>query len=471
MQIFRSTDPFSGALLADWPVDDADAIAYALDNAANAARTLADTDVATRAGWLRVLADRLRARVPQLAAQICAEIGRPMAGCEAEVLKCAQTCDWYAEHGPAMLADRPVPLPDANGVPLTAHIRLQPLGPVLLVMPWNFPLWQVLRCGAPALLAGNPLLLKHAPNVQGCATALIDCVQEAIPVPGAIANLRVSTDQIGGIVADPRTAAVSVTGSVGAGRAMALHAAAALKPAVLELGGSDPFLVLGDADVPQAVALAVASRFQNAGQSCIAAKRLIVQAGVAPAFLEALATTVDAMRVGDPRDPQTQLGPLARPDLAAALDRQLALAEKQGAILLTKRPHATGHACLRNPVVTLEPPGGSILWEEETFGPALPVRIVSSDEEAILWAAHPRYGLGATICTHDPARADRIGRQLRVGALFVNQLVRSDPRLPFGGVGESGWGRELGEEGLRAFCNVQTVVSSLSPFLRTQGTR
>lgn len=461
MQFFRSTDPFSGALLADWPIDDADGIGYALDNAANAARRLADTELDTRVAWLRTLAGVLRARAPQLAAQICAEIGRPLAACEAEVRKCAQTCDWYAEFGPAMLADRPVSLPDADGRPVTAHVRLQPLGPVLLVMPWNFPLWQVLRCGVPALLAGNPLVLKHAPNVQGCASALVDCVQTAIPIPGAIANVRVATDQIGAIVADPRIAAVSVTGSVGAGRAMALHAAAALKPAVLELGGSDPFLVLDDADVPLAVELAVASRFQNAGQSCIAAKRLIVHAGVGTAFLDALCAAVNALRVGDPRDPQTQLGPLARPDLADALDRQWVLAEKQGAILLTQRTVLTGHPCLRNPAVFLEPIGGTVLWEDETFGPVLPIRIVASDDEAILWAAHPRYGLGATICTADPARADRIGRRLRVGALFVNQLVRSDPRLPFGGVGDSGWGRELGEEGLRAFCNVQTVVSSM----------
>jgi succinate-semialdehyde dehydrogenase/glutarate-semialdehyde dehydrogenase len=381
------------------------------------------------------------------------EMGKPLREAEAEIEKCAVACDHYAAEAPAMLA------PERRVVAAgPAEVRLESLGPVLAIMPWNFPFWQVIRATVPTLALGNVVVLKHAENVPRCAEALVGVVREAELPDGAFANVRVPLEAMTALVADRRIRAVTLTGSVRAGRAVASAAGHALKRSVLELGGSDAFIVLDDADLDAAARTAVAARLGNCGQSCIAAKRWLVQAKVADAFLERVVATMAARRVGNPLDPTTDVGPMARHDLRDALDRQVRATVTAGARVLVGGTIPSGPGAFYAPTVLHGVAAGMPCFDEETFGPVAAVTVVADEAEALGLANASPYGLGASVWTADPVRAERLARGLDVGSVFVNGQVHSDPLLPFGGVKDSGYGRELGAYGIRELANVKTVV-------------
>lgn len=440
----------SDYIAADWA--DAD---RALDAARTARADWASLSPADRAAVLRRVGQVLRERAPRLAALITAEMGKPIGEAAAEVAKCAGTCDYYADHADAFLADEPVAT-EASA----SWVSYEPLGTVLAVMPWNFPFWQAIRFAAPALLAGNAVILKHAPNTSGCALALADVLAAAGLPPGVFGVLLVAESDVPGIVArliaDDRIDAVTATGSERAGAAIGAAAGRALKKSVLELGGSDPFVVLDDADLPAAVDMAVRSRFTNAGQSCIAAKRFIVCATAAEEFTARLTAAVQALTVGDPTDPATRIGPLARRDLVDALARQVAASVERGATVTTgaHRPDRTGY--FYTPTVIADVTPDMPVCQEETFGPVAAVLVAADDEEAVRIANSTPWGLAASVWTGDTLRGRSVARRLRSGTAFVNAVPASDPRLPFGGVGRSGYGRELSVAGLREFVNTRT---------------
>jgi len=448
-------DPATGEVLAVYQEHDEGAREEILAGAAAAQRRWRALPIRSRAAALTAAAGLLDERAGRYAALITREMGKPLAEARAEVAKCSRTLRFYADEGERLLADEPVATEA-----LASRVSYEPLGLVLAVMPWNFPFWQVLRFAAPALLAGNGAILKHSPNVSGCAVALAELLADAGFPPGLFATLLVAEPQVPGVVAalvaDPRIAAVTLTGSERAGSAIGAAAGRALKKAVLELGGSDPLVVLADADLPRAVDAAVRSRFGNGGQSCIAAKRFIVAAEVADDFERLLAAAVAALRVGDPTDPATDVGPLARPDLVTGLHRQVGDLVAAGARLLVGGHRLDRPGCYYAPTVLLAPAGG-VLPDVETFGPAAVVYRAADDDEAVELANSTAYGLGAAVWTGDVARGLRVGARIESGALFVNGVVASDPRLPFGGVKRSGYGRELGALGIREFTNPRTV--------------
>lgn len=407
---------------------------------------------AARAAALERLADLLEARQRPLAEGITREMGKPIAQAEAEVAKCARACRYVAAHAEAHLADEVVPTEAPRSV-----VQCLPLGVVVGVMPWNFPLWQVIRFAAPALAAGNTVVLKHAESVLGCGEALAELFREAGFPEGAFAHLILEHERFERVVADRRVAAVSLTGSVRAGRAVAALAGKHLKPAVLELGGSDPFLVLADADVEHAAEVAVRARFQNTGQSCIAAKRFLLEAPIAEAFTERFLARVEALRTGDPMDPATDLGPLAREDLRRTLHDQVERTRAGGARLLVGGAPLEGPGWFYSPTVLADVPPGGVPFTEELFGPAAALTVARDAAHAVELANATPFGLGAAVFTGDTARGEALARELACGCVFVNEMVQSHPALPFGGVRESGYGRELGREGTRAFVNVRTL--------------
>jgi succinate-semialdehyde dehydrogenase / glutarate-semialdehyde dehydrogenase len=388
------------------------------------------------------------------------EMGKPIREALAEVDKCAWTARFYAGHAPAFLADRVVETPAAR-----SWVRYEPLGVVLAVMPWNFPLWQVIRFAAPALAAGNTALLKHAPSVTGCALAAQEVFRAASAAvggaPAVFTTLLVDEAEVAAvtsrIVEHPLVAAVTLTGSERAGTVVASVAARALKKSVLELGGSDPFVVLDDADVALAARMAVRSRYLNSGQSCLAAKRFVVADAVADEFIRRFVDEVDALRVGDPHDPATQVGPLAREDQVVALQRQVDESVAAGATLLTGGKRLAGVGAFFPPTVLADVTHDMAVFREETFGPVAAVVRAADDDEAARLADDTRYGLGASVWSADVDRALAVGRRITSGALFVNAVVASDARLPFGGTRRSGYGRELSEEGIREFTNIRTI--------------
>ncbi|GLZ53519.1 NAD-dependent succinate-semialdehyde dehydrogenase [Actinomycetospora sp. NBRC 106378] len=413
--------------------------------------------IAERAEHLRALARALRDARPALADLVVAEMGKPVTEARAEVDKCAWVCEYYAEHGPAVLADEPV----ASGVS-RSWVAHEPLGVVLAVMPWNFPLWQVLRFAAPALLAGNAGLLKHSPNVTGTALAVEKIMRDAGLPPDIFRVLVVAEadvpDTVNRLLADDRVAAATLTGSERAGKAIAAAAGSALKKTVLELGGSDPFVVLDDADLDVVVPAAVTSRFLNSGQSCLAAKRFIVSRAIAPEFTRRFAAAVNELPVGDPTDENTRIGPLARADLVDALDAQVRASADAGASIVAGGHRLDRPGAWYAPTVLAEVTLDMPVMAEETFGPAAAVHVVDNDDEAAAVANATPYGLGASVWSRDPDRALTLGRRITSGALFVNAVVASDPRLPFGGTKRSGYGRELGSAGLLEFVNVRTYA-------------
>lgn len=452
MAEFRSIDPRDGALRGERPDATDHDLEAALDATHRAFARWSRESLSTRAEALNRIADALERRAPELGVLMAEEMGKPLSQGIGEARKCAWACRHAASNAAAWLAPETVATEAAE-----SYVRHEPVGTVLAIMPWNFPLWQLFRFGASALAAGNAVLLKHAPNVPGCAEAIVSICAEAELPDGLVRNVFARVDQIEALIADPRVAAVTLTGSTRAGKAVASIAGRYLKPSVLELGGSDPFIVLARADLDRAAATASAARLQNNGQSCIAAKRFIVEASVADGFIERLRANLAAAVVGDPCDAKTALGPMARRDLRDELHAQVETSVARGAKLVLG-----GEVPSRNgfwyPATLLTDAGpGMPVWDEETFGPAAAVRVVRDADEALAVANASPYALGASVWTADREEGARFAASLRGGAAFVNAMVKSDPRLPFGGNGLSGWGRELGREGMRAFTATKSV--------------
>jgi succinate-semialdehyde dehydrogenase/glutarate-semialdehyde dehydrogenase len=449
---YASIDPTTGRRGESFPEHTEAEIAERVARAERAFADWRDAPHATRARALRAIAVRLRERARELAVLAAEEMGKPLRQGRAEVEKCAVGCEHYAEHGAAMLAPEAIATDAARSA-----VRFEPLGVVLAIMPWNFPYWQVVRAAAPALTAGNAILLKHAPNVPRCAQAIeMLCLEAGLPA-GCLQSLRLSNEAAGALIAHPAVRGVTLTGSTRAGREVAERAGRALKRCVLELGGSDPFVVLADADVAAVARQACVARTQNAGQSCIAAKRFLVPEAIADAFVAHLRAALEALRVGDPRDEATDVGPLAREDLVAALDEQVRGTLAAGATCVTGGRRLPGPGFFYGPTLLDHVRPGMPAAEEETFGPVAAVIRVRDEDEAVSIANASRYGLGASVWGRDLARAEALAARIEAGSVFVNGVVKSDPRLPFGGVKDSGFGRELGVFGIREFVNVKTV--------------
>lgn len=407
---------------------------------------------------LRALAAALRANVEPLAQTAVREMGKPIVQARSEIEKCAWCCEVFAERAPAMLAERSVEVDGAR-----AFIASRPLGVILAIMPWNFPYWQVFRAAVPAIAAGNAIVLKHADATTRCGLEIERVFREAGAPENLFATLLISHEDADARIADERIAGVTLTGSERAGIAVASAAGKALRKSVLELGGSDPFIVLADADLDLAVEYAVKARFQNNGQSCIAAKRFIIEDAIFERFLRRFAQAASEQRVGDPMDGQTQIGPMARGDLRDALYRQVADSVVEGARIVTGGQTIDGPGFFFQPTVVADVDRSSPMFREETFGPAAAVMRAQDDEEALDLANATSFGLGAAIWTRDLAHAGRMAAEIEAGMVFVNGMVASDPRLPFGGVKRSGYGRELSDLGIREFVNEQTVWIAQQP--------
>ncbi|QLG62316.1 NAD-dependent succinate-semialdehyde dehydrogenase [Halorarum salinum] len=449
----ESVNPATGETLETYEEHTDAEVDEALDAATAAFEEWSDESFAHRRTLLTEVADLLRDRVDEYAELMVAEMGKPISQARAEVEKCATGCDYYAEHAEEHLADEVI------GTEADAHtlVSYEPLGPVLSVMPWNFPFWQMFRFAAPNLAAGNVSLLKHASNVPGCAVAIEELFRDAGFPEGALQSLLVGSDEVDDVIEDERIRAVTLTGSVGAGRSVGETAGAELKPSVLELGGSDPFVVLEDAPIDRTVRSAVYGRCQNNGESCIAAKRFVVVDDVYEEFLDRLVEGMEGLTIGDPTDEGTELGPMAQEGLMDGLHEQVEATADAGATV-----HVGGEPMDREgnyypPTVLSEIPDGSPADDEELFGPVASVWRVDDEAEAIERANDTQFGLGASVWTGDPERGERVAREFEAGCCFVNEIVKSDPRLPFGGVKHSGYGRELSRHGIREFVNRKTV--------------
>jgi succinate-semialdehyde dehydrogenase/glutarate-semialdehyde dehydrogenase len=449
---FRSVDPATEELLQEFePLDGA-----ALEaRVARAEHTFAEGrhgDLSDRTGPLRDAAELLESGAAAYGRLITQEMGKPVEEAEAEVEKCAWLCRHYADRADDYLADETVATDHDR-----TRVRHRPLGPVLAVMPWNFPFWQVFRFAAPALAAGNVVLLKHAPNVPQCALAVQGVFRRAGFPEGAFQNLFVDADRVGDLLGDPRVRGVTLTGSVEAGRAVAREAGSRVKKTVLELGGSDPFVVMPSADLDRALEDGVAARTRNNGQSCIAAKRFVLHEEIADEFVDRLVGRIEALEVGSPLDTSVDVGPLAREDLRDRLDRQVRETVDAGARLLAGGGVPDRPGWFYEPAVLDRVPDGSPAATEELFGPAVAVFRVPDARTAVERANRTRFGLGASAWTRDPDERELFLDGLEAGTVAINAMVASDPRVPFGGVKASGYGRELGRRGIREFTNVQTV--------------
>lgn len=447
-----SINPATGEELARYPFQGSDAIESSLQRSASAFATWRVTPMETRVKVLRALAARLRERSEALAKMMTLEMGKPIVQARAEVNKCAQVCEWYADNGPAVLAAQPTQVENQQ-----AWQEFRPLGAILAVMPWNFPYWQILRGAAGMLLAGNTYILKHAPNVMGCATLLQEVMNSVGFPEGTFELLNVDNAGVSQLINDPRVAAVAVTGSVRAGAAIATQAGAALKKTVLELGGSDPFIVLADADLDEAVKAAVAGRYQNTGQVCMAAKRFIIEAPVAAEFESRFSAAVQALKSGDPLDEATYLGPMARYDLRDELHQQVQDTLNQGARLVCGGEKIAGAGNYYAPTILADVSEEMTAFREEIFGPVAALTVARDAEHALALANNSEFGLSATVWTANETLADHFADSLETGAVFINGYGASDPRVTIGGVKKSGYGRELNHFGLHEFCNIQTV--------------
>ncbi|MGE2467554.1 succinate-semialdehyde dehydrogenase [Klebsiella michiganensis] len=447
-----SVSPTTGETLSSVPWASEQQVDAAIALAEQGYRQWRNVSVAERAATLRNVGSAMRARGEALAQMISREMGKPIAQARGEVAKSANLCDWYAEHGPAMLNTEATLVEENKAV-----IEYRPMGAILAVMPWNFPVWQVLRGAVPILLAGNSYLLKHAPNVLGSA-AMIGEIFAAAGVPGGVFGwVNATNDGVSQMINDPRIAAVTVTGSVRAGKAIGAQAGAALKKCVLELGGSDPFIVLNDADLDEAVKAAVIGRYQNTGQVCAAAKRFIVEAGIAEAFTQKFVAAAAALKMGDPRDEQNYIGPMARFDLRDELHEQVSATLKEGATLLLGAEKIEGAGNYYAPTVLGNVTAEMTGFREELFGPVATITEARDADHALALANDSEFGLSATVYTTSEAQAQRFADELECGGVFINGYCASDARVAFGGVKKSGFGRELSHFGLHEFCNVQTV--------------
>ncbi|MFA7332060.1 MAG: NAD-dependent succinate-semialdehyde dehydrogenase [Candidatus Delongbacteria bacterium] len=450
---FISLNPFTGRELFRWPRLEAGELEAQLARSAAAQPEWAARPLMERLEILERAGDLLEERARPLAVRMAEEMGKPLSQGLAEARKCATVCRWLAGHAARVLADRVVATEARR-----SFVCQQPLGLVLAIMPWNFPLWQVVRAALPALAAGNGVLLKHAPTTQGCAEDLCALLREAGLPADLLPNLRLEPEAVAELIGDPRVAAVTLTGSTQAGRRVAELAGRHLKKCVLELGGSDPGVVLLDADLELAAATLVASRMINNGQSCIASKRFIAPLALRRDFEPLVLEKMRAHALGDPLDEECRLGPLARADLRTGLDDQVRRSVAAGARLLCGGtiPAGPGHGYPASVLTDVAP--GQPAFDEELFGPVAALGWAHDETEALAWAARSRYGLGASVFTRDLERGEALARAaLPAGAVFVNALVRSDPRLPFGGIRDSGFGRELADEGLREFVNCKSI--------------
>jgi len=447
----RSINPLDGSEVFSCAWDSAAELEEKLDAASVAQREWRHTDVGTRAASLAACATLLRDRARTLAELATREMGKPLHEAMAEVEKCALCVDFYVTSGPDFLRDTPAPS-DAT----SSYIRFDPLGCVLGVMPWNFPYWQALRFAIPTLLSGNAVWIKPAPNVPGCARALQEIFTDAGIPAGTFQTLMIDHAAIASVISDPRCAAVSLTGSTGAGRAVAELAGRALKPLVLELGGADPFIILPDAPLDAAIDTYVRSRTINGGQSCIAAKRLIVHADVHDQVRDGVAARFAALRVGDPMQAQTDIGPLAATRFAAALRDQVQRSVAAGARICAGKLRGDATAFF-DPIVLENVAPGMPAFDDELFGPVASIIRAADLDSALTLANRSTYGLGATVWSSNDASIQQCIEALNVGHVAINGLVKSDPRLPFGGIRDSGYGRELGAAGARAFTNAKTV--------------
>lgn len=447
-----SVNPTTGEVVSSLPWSTEQQVDSAIAQAQQAFRQWRHVAIADRAAALRKVGSAMRARGEELAQMISLEMGKPIVQARGEVSKSANLCDWYAEHGPAMLATEATQVEDNKAV-----IEYRPLGPILAVMPWNFPVWQVLRGAVPILLAGNSYLLKHAPNVMGSAQLLGELFAQSGLPTGVFGWINATNEGVSQIINDDRIAAVTVTGSVRAGRAIGAQAGAALKKCVLELGGSDPFIVLNDADLDEAVKAAVIGRYQNSGQVCAASKRFIVEAGIADAFTKKFVAAVAALKMGDPRDEQNYIGPMARFDLRDELHQQVEATLKEGAKLLLGGEKIAGAGNYYAPTVLANVTPEMTGFRQELFGPVATISEARDAAHALELANDSEFGLSATVFTSSSAEAERFARGLECGGVFINGYSASDARVAFGGVKKSGFGRELSHFGLHEFCNIQTV--------------
>ncbi|MDG4837957.1 NADP-dependent succinic semialdehyde dehydrogenase [Micromonospora sp. WMMD967] len=455
MPHIATTNPATGQVLKTYEAMSTEQLDGAIERTHLAYQQLRATMVDQRAGWMNAAADLLDAERDEIARIMTTEMGKTYASAQAEVTKCATAARFYADRAPAFLADEPA---DSAAVKATrAFIRYQPIGVVLAVMPWNFPLWQVMRFAAPALMAGNTGLLKHASNVPQTALLLEDVFRRAGFPEGAFTTVLVGSDAVDRILSDPRVRAATLTGSEPAGRSIAQIAGRELKKTVLELGGSDPFVVMPSADVDRAAEVATTARCQNNGQSCIAAKRFIVHTDVFDAFAEKFAANMAALRVGDPMDANTDVGPLASERGRDEVHAQVRDAVDNGATVLCGGELPGGDGWFYPPTVVTDLTPQMRMWSEEVFGPVAGLFRVSSYEEAIEVANGTSFGLGSNAWTRDPDEQERFATDLDAGNVFVNGMTTSYPELPFGGVKNSGYGRELSALGMREFCNTKTV--------------
>jgi succinate-semialdehyde dehydrogenase/glutarate-semialdehyde dehydrogenase len=448
----KSINPATDEELASFEEFSPEQVDQALAEADAAYRAWRERSFAERAVPMRQAAEVLRQNKADYGRLISLEMGKPITEAEAEVEKCAWACEFYAEHAERFLADEHV---ETNA--LDSYVAFEPLGVVLAIMPWNFPFWQVFRFAAPALMAGNAAVLKHASNVPQCALAVEEIFVKAGFPKGLFRAVLVGGSAAERMIVDPRVRAVTLTGSSEVGEQVASAAGRNLKKQVLELGGSDPFIVLKDADLDAAVETAVRARFQNSGQSCICAKRFIVEESVADEFERRFSEAAAKLKVGDPQDRETRIGPLARADLAETLERQVEQSVGQGARVLLGGKRIAGQGNFFEPTILSGVTPEVTAFREETFGPVAAVVRAKNAQEALELANDSEYGLGASIWTRDLEQAQRLARRIESGAVFVNGLVASDPRLPFGGVKRSGYGRELAAFGIREFTNIQSV--------------
>lgn len=452
MSSITSINPTTGAPIRDFALQDDAAVEAALAAAAAAQAEWRKVPVADRAALLPKIAAVLREGKARYAEMIVREMGKPLPEAEAEVEKCAFNCDFYSKQGPVWLADEAVASSATESV-----VAFEPLGVVLAIMPWNYPFWQYFRFAAPALVAGNGAILKHANNVPECALAVQEVMERAGVPAGLTATLLIDNAKVAGMIADPRIAAVTLTGSTEVGAIVAGQAGRALKKQVLELGGSDPFIVLADADLEAAAETAVKARFINVGQSCVNAKRFIVEDAVADRFAALFVEKAAALKIGDPMERDVKIGPMARGNLRATLHDQVLRSVAEGAKLLLGGEPVEGDGFYYPPTVLDHVTPGMTAFHEETFGPVAAIIRARDADHAIALANDSEYGLGAALWTGDTARGRQLATRIEAGAVFINGMTASDPRYPFGGIKRSGYGRELGVYGIREFVNIKTV--------------
>jgi succinate-semialdehyde dehydrogenase/glutarate-semialdehyde dehydrogenase len=449
---YSSFNPTTNKLIQSHAGWDDHRLKLALEKAHGAQQVWAQTPYDRRAEVLREAASLLHAQRDRYAAIITQEMGKPLREARAEVEKCATVCDYYAQHGEDFLRADAVET-DAG----KSYVAYYPLGVVLAVMPWNFPFWQVFRAAAPALMAGNALVLKHASNVPQCALAIEAVFRDSKLSEGLFTTMLIDAGQVADAIASAHVHAVTLTGSEAAGRKVAASAGENLKKCVLELGGSDPFIVLHDADLELAVDMAVASRFLNCGQSCIAAKRFILVPQIADEFLPRFKKKVEALKIGDPLDDATQIGPLARLDLRVTLHEQVSDSIAHGAVAVTGCKIVEREGFFYQPSILDRVTDKARAWHEELFGPVAIVIRAASEEDALHIANQTPFGLGSSIWSQDTGRAEQLAAHIQAGCTFINGMVKSDPRLAFGGIKASGYGRELSKLGIHEFVNAKTV--------------